>query len=43
MWNLKKYSTNEFIYKTNGITNVENNLMVTGGSMAGRNKLGDWN
>ena len=26
MWNLKKNGTNELIYKTNGVTDVENNL-----------------
>ena len=28
MWNLK-YDTNELIYKTNRLTDVENKLMVT--------------
>ena len=30
MWNLKK-ATNELIYKRNGVTDVENKLMVTAG------------
>ena len=28
MWNLK-YDTNELIYKTNTLTDIENKLMVT--------------
>ena len=39
-----KNNTNELIYKTNTVTDVENKLMVTGGLEAGwgRDKLGDW-
>ena len=29
MWNLKKNGTNEPLYKTNRVTDVENKLMVT--------------
>ena len=28
MWNLKRNDTNELIYKTNLLTNLENELMV---------------
>ena len=37
MWNLKK-STNELIYKTERVTDVENKLMVTGGKRGGINQ-----
>ena len=40
MWNLRK-GTNELIYKTNRVTDVENTLMVTRGQ-GGNDKLGDW-
>ena len=33
MWNLKKNGTNELIYKTNSVTDVENKLMVTKGEI----------
>ena len=40
MWNLK-YDTNEFIYKTERLTDTENKLMVTKGERGwGRDKLG---
>ena len=42
----KKNGTNEQIYKTEIVTDVENKLMVTrgerGGVGEGRDKLGDW-
>ena len=31
MWNLKKYDTNELIYKTETLTDLEDELMVTRG------------
>ena len=31
MWNLKKNDTNELIYKTETLTDLENELMVTRG------------
>ena len=31
MWNLKENDTNELIYKTRRVTDVENRPMVTGG------------
>ena len=31
MWNLKKNDTNELIYKTNTLTDIENKLMVSKG------------
>ena len=34
MWYLK-YDTNELIYKTNRLTNIENTLMVTKGERRG--------
>ena len=37
MWNLK-YDTNELIYKTNRLTDIENKLMVTKGE-SGREGL----
>ena len=37
----KKNGTNELIYKTEIVTDVENKLMVTGGKGRG-DKLGDW-
>lgn len=36
--NLKKAETNRLIYKTDS----ENELMVSGGGMQGRDSLGDW-
>ena len=36
-----KNGTNELIYKTETVTDVENKLMVTRGD-GGGNKLGDW-
>ena len=33
IWNLKKNGTNELIYKTNRVTDVEDKLMVTGGKV----------
>ena len=42
MWNLKN-GTNEPIYKTNRVTDVENKLMATKGERGGgRDKLGNW-
>ena len=40
MWNLKN-TTNEFIYKTNWLTDIANKLMVIKGE-GGRDKLGVW-
>ena len=37
----KKNSTNQFIYKTEIVTDVENKLMVTRVNWE-RDKLGDW-
>ena len=34
MWNVK-YDTNELIYKTERLTDIENNLMVTKGERWG--------
>jgi len=31
MWNLKRNATNELIYKTERLTDLENELMVAGG------------
>ena len=31
MWNLKRNDTNELIYKTERLTDLENELMVAGG------------
>ena len=39
MWNLKKNSTNELIYKTNRLTDIENKLMSTKGEGNGQDKL----
>ena len=41
MWNLRN-STNEPIYKTERVTDVENKFMVTKGKRGRRDKLGDW-
>ena len=35
MWNLKKNGTNELIYKTNRVTDVEKKLMVISGERGG--------
>ena len=37
-----KNNTNEFIYKTNRLTDIENKLMVTKGERKRRDKLGVW-
>ena len=42
MWNLKKYVHLTYLQNRNGVTDVENKLMVTKGEKGGRNKLGDW-
>ena len=39
MWDLKNYVTNELIYKTERLTDIENKFMVTKGK-GGRDKLG---
>ena len=31
MWNLKRHDTNELIYNTERLTDLENELMVVGG------------
>ena len=36
MQNLKRNDTNELIYKTETLTDLENELMVTGGGRVGR-------
>ena len=42
MWNLK-YDTNELIYKTERLADIENKFMVTKGERGwGRDKLGLW-
>ena len=41
MWNLKN-DTNELIYKTRRLTDVENKLVVTKGERQERDKLGVW-
>ena len=42
MWNLKKNYTNELIYKTEtDLTDLENELMVTGGRGGGGGGI-DW-
>jgi len=41
MQNLK-YDTNELIYKTNILTDIENKLMVNKGKLRIRDKLGVW-
>ena len=44
MWNLK-YDTNELIYETERLTDIENKLMVTKGGSGRRgrgDKLGIW-
>ena len=42
MWNLK-YNTNELIYETKRLIELENKLMVTKGERRwGRDKLGLW-
>ena len=43
MWNLKKkkIGTNELIYKTDRVTDIENKLTVTRGKRW-RDKLGGW-
>ena len=35
MWNLKKNNTNELLYKTKRLTDLENELMVTSGEVEG--------
>ena len=37
MWNLKRNHTNELIYKTERLTDLENKLMVARGILGGRN------
>ena len=39
-WGILKNDTNELIYKTNRLTDIENKLMVTKGKGGGRDKLG---
>ena len=41
MWNLKKNGTNELIYKTKRVTDVEQTYGYQGGK-GGRDKMGDW-
>ena len=42
MQNLKKNDTNEFIYKTETLTDLENTFMITRGKGVRREKLGVW-
>ena len=42
MYHFKKNDTNELIYKTERITELENKFMVTKGEGAWRDKLGVW-
>ena len=37
VWNLKRNHTNELIYKTERLTDLENKLMVARGILGGRN------
>ena len=39
MWNLKRNDTNELIYKTNRLTDLENKLMVTNGASRRRREI----
>ena len=42
MWNLKKKSTHESIYKTDRVTDVENKVTVASGERSGKDKFKDW-
>ena len=35
MWNIKKHDTNELIYKTNRLTNIENKFKISKGRRLG--------
>ena len=43
VWNLKKCFRWTYLQNRNRVTDVENNLMVTGVGKKGKDKLGDWN